>query len=353
VVYKVKDQSSTVDGGSAEPFALAATDSLTPLTSPKPNITLSLDRHSARQGDPVTVTATLTNSSTDMPASAARVVLNLPAGVELVSNDSGTASNTWDPGTLSPGAAATYHWTVRGTQDGLARLTASAQDQAYGETFTAPETSATLDVDFTPPSSTIACAHASGADPNITVSWGATDASPIAGYDIGLSADGGPVSRWLSGTTQTSATYSGQAGHAYSFQVQAVDELGNRSGPVPCGPVAVGFVPVAPVSPTAPPSPPVPAPARLRISKLVMKDSRLTVSGVLARGATGVVSGTYRARGAHASRARARIVHGRCRLVFRLSSRMRKARRGVLRLSYPGDSSHAGQRLSRRVTPQR
>src|SRR5205823_1319309 len=41
VVYKVKDQSSTVDGLSAEPFALAAKHPLTPLTAPKPAVSLT------------------------------------------------------------------------------------------------------------------------------------------------------------------------------------------------------------------------------------------------------------------------------------------------------------------------
>src|SRR5207237_4032441 len=83
VIYKVKDASSSVDGANAEPFALAAKNSLTPLTAPKPTAVLDLDRSSAHQGDTVTVTGTLANTSSNMDGQSAQRTLKVPAGAHV------------------------------------------------------------------------------------------------------------------------------------------------------------------------------------------------------------------------------------------------------------------------------
>ena len=49
-----------------------------------------------------------------------------------------------------------------------------------------------------------------------------------ASYDIYVSNDAGPFSLWLSQTTETSAIYSGQSGHAYAFYSVATDSVGNE-----------------------------------------------------------------------------------------------------------------------------
>jgi hypothetical protein len=349
VVYKVKDQSSTVDGVSAEPFALAAKDALTPLTAPKPTVALSLDRSSARQGDPVTVTATLSNPSQDMAGSSAHVTLDLPAGLEAPSG----GSTTWDAGTLAPGDELTHQWTVQGSQDGIDKLTAVAQDQAYGETFNSPQESATLDIDSTPPAPAIGCPQGTTTDPIIPVTWGATDASPIAGYDVEVSADGGPFASWLAGATETSGSYAGRAGQTYAFRVRATDSLGNTSDYIACNPLAIGFAPVTP-GPALPVAvAPLPAAAHLKISRIVVGRSRLLVTGSLARAATGRVGGVFRAGRSGTARAQAKAAHGRYRLAFRMSHRLARARRGLLRISYSGDRAFATQQLSRRIARPR
>ncbi len=74
------------------------------------------------------------------------------------------------------------------------------------------------------------------------VSWAATDDISVDSHDVEVSIDGGAWSRWLSGTTATSATYVGARGHAFAFRARARDEKGNVS--------AWGSSPVAGGTPT-------------------------------------------------------------------------------------------------------
>jgi hypothetical protein len=344
VIYKVKDQSSTVDGADAEPFALAATNPLTPLAAPRPAVSLSLDRTHALQGQDVTVTETVSNTSNDIPGSAATASLTLPSGVTVTSG----GSTTWTPaaGTLAAGATVSHQWTVNGTSDGLGQLSANAQLSAYGETFNG-STSATIDVDSTPPVPSLSCPASGGTNPRLALSWDASDASTVTGYDLDVSADGTPYARWLTGATQTSAAYTGQPGHEYGFRLRATDELGNVSGFVTCAPVSIGFAPVAPPAPLPGPTQLLPAPARLRLATAAVRRGRLLVRGRLADRATGFVSCTYSARRHRAVRGRTAVRHG----VYRLSLRLPTGEtRGLLSIRYSGDHAFAPQRISRRVT---
>src|SRR4051812_12999736 len=112
VVYKVA--AGQVDGPTGEPFAIAATHELTPLATPRPTTTLTVDAASTkRAGETIQVNATVANPSPDLTAENAEVMLTLPAGVELVAG-----SQAQSLGTLqkqgSPGESATASWTVRG-----------------------------------------------------------------------------------------------------------------------------------------------------------------------------------------------------------------------------------------------
>ncbi len=67
------------------------------------------------------------------------------------------------------------------------------------------------------------------ATPSFTLSWTGTPgpgATSIASYTIFVSEDSGPFTPFLSDTTQTSATFTGQFGHTYSFYSIATDNLG-------------------------------------------------------------------------------------------------------------------------------
>ncbi len=66
---------------------------------------------------------------------------------------------------------------------------------------------------------------------NFTVSWSGQDetgGSGLAFYDVYVSDNGGAFTPWLTGTTQTSATYPGTNGHTYGFYSVATDNVGNR-----------------------------------------------------------------------------------------------------------------------------
>ena len=63
------------------------------------------------------------------------------------------------------------------------------------------------------------------------MSWSGSDdagGSGIATYDVFVSTDGGPFTPFLTGTTATSATFTGAPGHTYGFYSVATDNVGNR-----------------------------------------------------------------------------------------------------------------------------
>jgi hypothetical protein len=345
VVYKVKDQSSTVDGTAEEPFALAAKNPLTPLAAPKPTVTLTLDRSAARQGDEVTLTESVHNSSSDLAGANSTASLGVPPGVTVTSG----GSTTWSPGagSLAPGATASHQWTVQGSADGSYQLAASAETSAYDEAFDSQVTK-TLAVDSTAPDPAINCSHSGGADPHIAVSWDAVDSSPVTSYDVDVSTDGAPFTSWLAHTTVTSATFNGEPGHSYAFQARASDELANASTFVVCGPTTVGFAPVPPAAPLPPATEVLPASPHLTLSEPRRSHGRLVIDGRLATRATGRVTWTFTPQRRHALRGHALVRHGRFRLVLRLRAAI-QSRGGLLRVQYSGDRSYAPQRISRRM----
>ncbi len=79
-----------------------------------------------------------------------------------------------------------------------------------------------------PPTSTVAALPATTTTASFTVSWSGSDGQGpgIASYNIYVSDNGGSPTLWQSGTTKTSATYTGQAGHTYGFYSVATDNLG-------------------------------------------------------------------------------------------------------------------------------
>ena len=85
-------------------------------------------------------------------------------------------------------------------------------------------------IDAGPPSS-VAALPATEPATSFPVSWSGQDdagGSGIASYSIYVSEDGGVFQPWLTGTTDTSATYNGQLGHTYGFYSIATDNVGNQ-----------------------------------------------------------------------------------------------------------------------------
>ncbi|TRU69655.1 MAG: hypothetical protein EWV55_20760, partial [Microcystis viridis Mv_BB_P_19951000_S69] len=94
------------------------------------------------------------------------------------------------------------------------------------EPISTPPIFNTLDVDK--PSSEVNDLPATTATPEFLVSWTGTDTgSALATYTIYVSDNGGEYTIWLNNTELTEATYTGTAGHTYSFYSVAVDNTGN------------------------------------------------------------------------------------------------------------------------------
>ncbi|MCA2657680.1 MAG: carboxypeptidase regulatory-like domain-containing protein, partial [Microcystis sp. M049S2] len=94
------------------------------------------------------------------------------------------------------------------------------------EPISTPPIFNTLDVDK--PSSQVDALPTTTDNPEFTVKWTGTDTgSALATYTIYVSDNGGNYTVWLNNTELTEATYTGTAGHTYSFYSLAVDNTGN------------------------------------------------------------------------------------------------------------------------------
>jgi hypothetical protein len=80
------------------------------------------------------------------------------------------------------------------------------------------------------PSSIVSALPATQTTKSFTVSWSGSDpsGSGIASYDVFSATDGGAYSMWIYHTTSTSAAFTGNYGHSYSFYTMATDNVGNR-----------------------------------------------------------------------------------------------------------------------------
>jgi RHS repeat-associated protein len=188
----------------------------------------------------------LTISTADGP-----VIANVIASVDVLSGqafwsltaiDPATGQSPSDPvmGLLPPDDA---------NGDGEGRVSYTVTPYAGLATGTSITNSATITFDINPPITTPAVVNMLDAGTpqsqvtlsnNVTlnntfiVSWSGTDnngESGLAGYNIYVSDNGGPFQLWLGNTTLTSATYTGQPGHTYTFYSIAVDNAGNVQAP--------------------------------------------------------------------------------------------------------------------------
>src|SRR5262249_11991171 len=94
------------------------------------------------------------------------------------------------------------------------------------------------------PSSGVQALPAVTSSASFPVSWsGADDAggSGVATFDVYVSDNGGPLTRWQSATAPPSAFSRGQNGHPYGFYPVATDLVGLRQ-PTPAGAQATTVV---------------------------------------------------------------------------------------------------------------
>ena len=128
------------------------------------------------------------------------------------------------------------------------------------ETITTNTVSNTID-SGAPTSAVLALPAATGG-PDFAVSWTAMDdagGSGVASVDVYASDNGGAYALWLAGQTGSSATFTGELNHTYSFYSVARDNVGNAEEP-PAEPDATTTVTVLP------PSAPVPADGATAVS---------------------------------------------------------------------------------------
>ena len=83
--------------------------------------------------------------------------------------------------------------------------------------------------DRTPPLVGVTTFAGQQRDEGFRVGWSSWDDSSVTGYDVQYSADGGPWTTWLAGTTLTSSIFLGTDGHTYAFRVRAKDAHDNLS----------------------------------------------------------------------------------------------------------------------------
>jgi Ca2+-binding RTX toxin-like protein len=85
-------------------------------------------------------------------------------------------------------------------------------------------------IDLVKPTSSINALPTNIDTPTFNVSWAGSDntnGSALASYTILVAKDGGTATPWLTDTTLTEATYSGESGHIYAFSSVAKDNAGN------------------------------------------------------------------------------------------------------------------------------
>ncbi len=87
----------------------------------------------------------------------------------------------------------------------------------------------TWSVNTVAPTSQVSALPYATSQTSFAVSWSGSDGvgTGIAAYNVYVSTDGGAFAPWITATTQTSATFSGQLGHIYSFNSTATDFAGN------------------------------------------------------------------------------------------------------------------------------
>jgi PKD repeat protein len=86
-------------------------------------------------------------------------------------------------------------------------------------------------IDAGPPSSWIVGLPGVVNEAEFLVSWDGQDdegGSGIGRYDVYVSTDHGPFTRWLAGTTESSAVFTGEFGRRYDFFTVATDNVGHR-----------------------------------------------------------------------------------------------------------------------------
>jgi hypothetical protein len=213
---------STIDGVTAEPFALASTEPLTELETPVPDVSLAVSDSTPEVGDTVSITATVTNLSSDLSVQSVALNFTAPSGTTLTS---GLASENL--GTIATDGTVVRNFQLHIDNEGSKSVTISTSGARYGETL-GDSASQGLLVDSSGPTTSVNTLPTYSTSSPVTVSYTASDTvSSISSYDIEASHNGGAFSPVVTGTTSTSTAVSGGNGDQVTVRVRATDSDGN------------------------------------------------------------------------------------------------------------------------------
>jgi virginiamycin B lyase len=216
-------------------------------------LTLGAPTGGAALASPAQATLTILDNDPVRPPTSTITVL--PAAIDSV-----TFTVSWSGAPGSPGLSIASYTIYVSADGGLSYTVWLSHTTATSATFTGQDghryafyciatdnlgdvqaTPATPQavtvIDLDPPTSSVNPLPAVINATSFPVSWSGADnpgGSGIRAFDVFVSADGGGFQPWLTGTAQTSATYTGVFGHSYAFFSVAIDAAGNRQ-PTPRG----------------------------------------------------------------------------------------------------------------------
>ncbi len=166
----------------------------------------------------------------------------------------------------------TVGYTIQPKLGGITNTRIDAQASISFNGGAAVQTTAVFNtIDKTLPTSSVNALSATNSN-SFNVSWGGSDnESGIASYNIFVAVDGGGYTLWKTNTTDTSGTYTGQAGRTYAFYSIGVDNANNTES-APASADATTQV-IAAVN-----QPPVGAPTKILANTL--EDTAITINAI-------------------------------------------------------------------------
>ncbi len=149
-----------------------------------------------------------------------------PTTLDLTSNP---LAGFLPPDVTAPEGEGSVSYTIKPKANLTSGTVLSAQATVVFDTNAGINTPTLVNtIDSTPPTSSVNPLPQTTTSTSFTVSWSGSDPGGpgIAAFNVFVSDDGGPFQPLLSGTLETSTTFTGQIGHTYGFKSIATDTLG-------------------------------------------------------------------------------------------------------------------------------